>query len=295
MEIEIFMPFYGDVEYFKTAVLSVLAQTDPDWRLTILDDRYPSEEPEVFIRNLKDPRISYLRNEINLGVSGNFQQCIDLAQADFINIMGCDDVMRENYVARAKEIIHADSNISYIQPGVEVVDEKGNVYLPLGDRVKNRLRNKFSPPCTVSSEEIASSLLKGCWTYFPSIIWKTTELKKYNFRKEFSIVLDLALQLEIIANGGKVFIDSPVSFAYRRHRSSVSMSSSLEGKRCSEEGQLFSEFATTAQGLGWNKAERAARLHLTSRVNALLEIPPAIWTRKFTGAKTLFRFAVSKY
>ena len=35
------MPFYGDVEQFKRAVTSVLEQSDPDFRLVVVDDGYP--------------------------------------------------------------------------------------------------------------------------------------------------------------------------------------------------------------------------------------------------------------
>ena len=294
MNLEIFMPFYGDVEYFKTAVMSVVNQTDPQWKLTILDDQYPSREPEEFVLGLNDSRITYLRNKQNLGVSQNFQQCLELAEADFINIMGCDDELLDNFVKRTKEIIAANSVVSYIQPGVQIIDEKGQPYLPLGDKVKRRIRNEFNPPTELSGENLASSLLKGCWTYFPSLIWKTSEIKKYNFRSDFTIVLDLALQLEIISGGGSLYVDDEPSFLYRRHRSSVSMKSSLDGTRFIEESQLFNQFAEKSLILGWNKARREANLHLTSRLNALLEIPVALIQRQFTGAGILIRHVFSK-
>jgi hypothetical protein len=39
--IDIMMPFYGRVDHFKEAVRSVIEQDDPEWRLTVLDDKYP--------------------------------------------------------------------------------------------------------------------------------------------------------------------------------------------------------------------------------------------------------------
>lgn len=35
MTIDIFIPFWGDPEYFQATVRSVLAQDEPDWRLTV--------------------------------------------------------------------------------------------------------------------------------------------------------------------------------------------------------------------------------------------------------------------
>ena len=39
------MPFYGSFDHFREAVLSVLGQSDPLWRLTIVDDVYPELAP----------------------------------------------------------------------------------------------------------------------------------------------------------------------------------------------------------------------------------------------------------
>jgi glycosyltransferase involved in cell wall biosynthesis len=294
MDLQLFMPFYGDIEHFRRAVLSVIGQKDPNWTLTILDDLYPSEIPAEFISSLKDSRITYIRNNSNLGVSGNFQKCIDLAQAQFITIMGCDDLLLENYVGRTRQIIEANPTVSYIQPGVVVIDENDNTYLPLGDKVKLRLRKSFSPPVVAGGENLAASLLKGCWTYFPSIAWNTAEIRKFSFRQNFRIVLDLALQLEIIASGGKLFVDDTDTFAYRRHRTSVSMQSALNGSRFEEENSLFSEFAKTASSMGWEKASRASQLHLTSRLNALVELPSALISRQFKGAGILFKHVLGK-
>ena len=43
MTIDIALPFYGDVDFMKQTVASVIAQTDPDWKLIVVDDGYPDE------------------------------------------------------------------------------------------------------------------------------------------------------------------------------------------------------------------------------------------------------------
>ena len=39
---DILFPYYGDVAMMKQAVLSVVGQTNPDWRLIVVDDGYPT-------------------------------------------------------------------------------------------------------------------------------------------------------------------------------------------------------------------------------------------------------------
>jgi glycosyltransferase involved in cell wall biosynthesis len=78
--LEIMMPFYGRPDHFRIAVESVLAQTSRAWRLTVVDDVYPDLEPGKWVTGLKDKRITYVRNEKNLGPSLNFNRCLSSAK-----------------------------------------------------------------------------------------------------------------------------------------------------------------------------------------------------------------------
>jgi glycosyltransferase involved in cell wall biosynthesis len=292
MEIEIMMPFYGDVQQFKTAVRSVLQQSDPLWRLTIVDDRYPDDEPQRFVEGFGDQRINYVRNEANLGISGNFQRSIDLADAEFVIIMGCDDVMLPNYVERMRLLIRQNPDVAYIQPGVAVIDSRGQRISPLGDKVKKLMWPSSKAPVTLSGEKLATSLIRGNWTYFPSLCWRRTDLESHGFRKDYSIVLDLALQLSIVLDGGSLLVDNIDAFEYRRHAESASSWSGSGSVRFQEEARLFAELIARLRQRGWRHAARAARLHFLSRLNAIVQIPRALGVHDIAGLKALTQHAL---
>ena len=71
MTVDILFPYYGDVELMKQAVRSVIGQSNPDWRLIVVDDGYPDESIPGWFASLNDERITYMRNEKNLGANGN--------------------------------------------------------------------------------------------------------------------------------------------------------------------------------------------------------------------------------
>jgi GT2 family glycosyltransferase len=270
------MPFYGRLDYFQSAVMSVLAQRDPDWRLVVIDDVYPDPEPGRWLLSLGDARIQYIRNDTNLGVSGNFRKSAALAEAAFVVIMGCDDVMLPNYVEHVSRLARDFPDSAIIQPGVRVIDENGNPALPLGDRVKSRLRPHGQTPRSLGGDALSASLLNGNWTYFPSLCWNVEYLRRHEFREEYDVVLDLALQLEIFMHGGLMLLDDVVCFLYRRHVSSVSSWKAIDGTRFTQEAALFREARGNSRDLGWTRSERAARAHLTSRFNAATQLPRAL-------------------
>ncbi|SDS28709.1 glycosyltransferase family 2 protein [Microterricola viridarii] len=291
--IDIMMPFYGSFELLRAAVLSVQAQTDPAWRLVIIDDRYPDPEPMRWARALADPRITVLENPVNLGVSGNFARSVELATADFTTIMGCDDVLLPGYVARMRELAQRFPDAAYVQPGVEVIDADGTVCLPLADRVKGYYRPSGPGPLALRGETLATSLLRGNWTYFPSILWRTSVLKSHGFRADLDVVLDLALQMEIVAEGGTLILDTVPSFRYRRHQASVSSWKASDGSRFLEEQSYFLETAAALRALGWRRAAGAATRHVSSRLNAITRLPSALAARDGRGIRSLLGHAFS--
>jgi glycosyltransferase involved in cell wall biosynthesis len=291
--LDILLPFYGRFDHFRIAVESVLAQTDPDWRLTVVDDVYPDPAPGEWVQSLGDPRIRYLRNEVNLGVGKNFAKCVTLMTGEHGVIFGCDDEMLPGYVGRVRQLLSEHGDASVIQPGVEIIDSDGAVARPLGDRVKRsyRRRDTRSSPVLVG-EDMAASLLRGNWTYFPSLVWRTELLRRFEFDADREVVPDLVMLLDIAADGGRLVVDDEVVFRYRRHSGSVSSWRATDGSRFVEERELFEQSAARFAALGWHDAERAARNHLSSRLNALTQVPLALANGDASAALLLVRHAL---
>lgn len=285
--IDILMPFYGRFDHFRAAVESVLAQTDRDWRLIIVDDVYPDLAPGEWASSLGDDRVTYVRNEVNLRPSRNYIKAVGLSDADYVVIMGCDDIMLPGYVARLRELLGQYPEASIVQPGVSVIDENGAPSRPLADRVKRWYRP--GPPGAYRGEAAAVSLLKGNWTYFPSLAWKREVIAKIGFRTDLDVVQDLAMLFEIIRGGGELVIDDDVVFNYRRHSTSVSALTGTDGSKFAQERTLFAEAALASTARGWHRAARAARAHFSSRLNAATELPGAILHRNSVGRRNLAR------
>jgi glycosyltransferase involved in cell wall biosynthesis len=266
-KVDVLLPYWGDVALLQKAVESVIAQTEDDWRLLVFDDCYPSDEPAQYFSGLHDDRIIYYRNPKNLGITDNFNFALKAAKANYCVMMGCDDIMLPTYLENAlKNIGEAD----FYQPYVDVINEAGAVYLPLGDKVKRLLQPKKGR--MYSGEKLASSLCTGNWLYFPSILWKTQTIKKYGFNSQYKIAEDVVLELDIIKDGGTMFFDNaPATFQYRRFAESLSSKEKAKGGvRFGEEADVYSHFVQEFTQIGWKKAARAAKMRLTSRLHELI-------------------------
>ncbi|MFE5810960.1 glycosyltransferase [Streptomyces sp. NBC_01232] len=288
---EILLPYYGDVALMQDAVRSVLAQDGDDWRLTVVDDGREPGVPEWF-EQLADPRVRYLRNDRNLGVTGNFNRCVELAEYEYLVLMGCDDLMHPNYLQVVRAAADREPAAAMIQPGVQVIGTDGLPFDTLGDRTKRKLYAPKGPGrALLGGEELATSLLRGNWLYFPSICWRTEAVKRFGFRTDLGVIQDLALVVDLLVAGETLATTPEVCFSYRRHAESESSAKAYTGHRFEEAKRFFVETADRLDRHGWPRAAKVSRLHLSSRLHALTLLPGAARKAGRPGVSAMLRHA----
>jgi glycosyltransferase involved in cell wall biosynthesis len=292
--IDVLLPFYGDPDLFKLAVRSVLSQTDPGWRLVVVDDCDPGPGVASWLASLDEPRITYLRNPENLGVAGNFRRCLDLAAAEHVTFLGCDDVMHANYVRVVHDSLGRNPDAAVVQPRVQVIDSDGRVVSTLVDAVKSRLAPSRGAELVLSGEDLAVSLVRGNWMYFPAVTWRRELIAARQFRLDMETALDLDLLLHLVADGHAFAFPDELAFSYRRHASSASSVSAREVSRFEEESRLFAEFSSHFASQDWTRAARESRRHLTSRLHAAALVPGALGSHRPGVAQSLLRHALAR-
>jgi glycosyltransferase involved in cell wall biosynthesis len=274
--IELVVPYHGHPGWLQETVRSVLGQTDPHWRLRVVQDGPDVHDLGDWVDGLGDDRLTYERNPSNLGVAANFQRCLDLADGSHLVVLGCDDLLRPNYVALVRSTLTDVPDAAVVQPGVEVIDEAGRPTRPLADRVKWAIAPRARDTTTLRGEDALASLLRGNWTYFPSLCWRRDRITGPGFRQDLTVCVDLALLADVLMAGGNLVVVPDVAFRYRRHGGSVSSVQARDVDRFDEESALFEELAERCRERGWNRAARAAERHASSRLHALVQLPPTL-------------------
>lgn len=288
------VPYWGDPALLDQTLASVLAQTDPRWRVTVIDDGYPDPTAQRAWGAHPDARITYLRNETNLGVAGNFEKARQLASEPLVAFLGCDDLLHPSYVAHAWRVHEAHPGCDIIQLGVDVIDDDGQPADGLTERIKRRLMPRGEGPHELVGEQLATSLLRGNWLYWPSLVFTHEALQRVRFREDLPTILDLALILDLVVGGSCLVVDPVVCFSYRRHAQSASSLGLHTGERFAEDRAFFAEAARRTDDLGWHRAARAARRRWISRLHALTLAPAALRLRSRTQIVAVMRHAFTR-
>jgi glycosyltransferase involved in cell wall biosynthesis len=101
--VSICVPNYNYGEYIGDTIQSILNQTYTDFELIIVDDTSTDNSMDV-INSFHDKRIQVHKNEHNLGITANWNKCLEYAKGDYIAIFHSDDIYH-------REIIEHEVNI----------------------------------------------------------------------------------------------------------------------------------------------------------------------------------------
>jgi glycosyltransferase involved in cell wall biosynthesis len=123
-KVNVCIPVYNGSPYIAESINSVLAQTYEDFHLIICDN-CSTDNTEEIVRSFNDPRITFIRNEKNLGLVGNANRCIEHANGQYVNILHHDDIMLKDNLALKVRILDEHSNVGLVHSDVLLIDETG--------------------------------------------------------------------------------------------------------------------------------------------------------------------------
>jgi glycosyltransferase involved in cell wall biosynthesis len=90
-QVSVVIPTFNNSQLLPRAIQSVLEQTFSDIEVLIIDDGSTDNTPEVVASFLADPRVRYIRHDINLGPSATRNTGIREARGDLVAFLDSDD------------------------------------------------------------------------------------------------------------------------------------------------------------------------------------------------------------
>lgn len=130
----IFLPTHNGARTIAQAIDGVVAQSDPDWRLVVLEEGSTDGTIEI-VRGYGDLRIE-LRSVPNLlGIVANWQRGAAYlhevgARDDLVTFLGHDDWFYPGFVAQIRALADGDPKATLFQTGFDLVDGDGSLIRP---------------------------------------------------------------------------------------------------------------------------------------------------------------------
>jgi glycosyltransferase involved in cell wall biosynthesis len=113
-KVSVLIPTYNNAQFLDEAIQSVLAQTYTDYELIILDNCSTDNTDEVIRPYLKDKRISYYKNETNIGLVGNWNKILDYANGAYLKYLCSDDKFHPQLLEKFVPIMDQYPSVSLV-------------------------------------------------------------------------------------------------------------------------------------------------------------------------------------
>ena len=290
--ITICIPLYqSDFNYVQKAVESVLTQTSSKWKLVLVDG---SSEPELrskqWIASLVNPSISYVANEGDKTMAGNWNFAFSAAQTDLVTLLHDDDFLHEDYVKEVLGLSAEQPQSSGYFCGAYIVNSRGGLSQTVADSVKRFLMPKDNI-LRIKGDKGLASLLKANFIFCPTICYRKSQLDAKPFSSDWKMVTDLDFYQKTIHEGGEFVGLKKQLYYYRRHSENQTSKLTQSLERFSEECEMYSMIATSYAKSEWPQSVKAAKAKSMIKLHVGYLTAKSLLLFDLKQFKRLFSFA----
>ncbi|MDO4338126.1 MAG: glycosyltransferase family 2 protein [Eubacteriales bacterium] len=123
--------YHTPVEFLRLLLDSVTAQSYGNWELCLADGSGDASLGTYIEEHYgKDKRIRYRRLEENLGIAGNTNGALDMAEGDFIVFADHDDVLAPDALYELMKELQRHPEAELLYTDEDLIDEDGNSLYP---------------------------------------------------------------------------------------------------------------------------------------------------------------------
>ena len=128
--VSVLMPAYNRLHVLPRAIASVVAQSNPDWELVIVDDGSSDGSVKLLREYARaDPRIRFARQPRG-GPAAARNRAFALAAGEYLACLDSDDEYLPTHLADRIAVLDAYPDIDFLHGGVLVVGNADDCYVP---------------------------------------------------------------------------------------------------------------------------------------------------------------------
>jgi glycosyltransferase involved in cell wall biosynthesis len=205
--VTVFIPTYNRPDLIGLAIESALAQTFEDIEILIGDNAGSELTPEV-VGRYDDPRIRYVRHEVNKGAQGNWLWLIDNAASPLVASLHDDDIWEPTFLERTVPALLADPSVSMVFTDSLLIDGDG---VPLHAETAERTRRNHMDriPAGRLDVDLSQALqVVAVWNApqpaFAAVM-RRSAVQATEFPPEVDPVYDMWVSYQMVRRGERLF------------------------------------------------------------------------------------------
>ena len=218
--VSVVIPSYNHAAFIAQAVRSVLAQTESDLELIVVDDG-SSDDSLVVLASLVEPRLTVIE-QTNQGAHAAINRGLSKASGKYLAILNSDDVYHPQRLEKLVNILETNPEIGLIGSYIEVIDRAGN---HLG--VKEGYRTQAPWPLAATERSFraevdlrAALLTENYWATTSNFVLRRTWYERLGSFRPLRYTHDWDFALRMAQTAPLVLHPEPL-LSYRVHDSNT--------------------------------------------------------------------------
>ena len=120
----IIIPTFNRAKFIAKTVSSVIGQIYPDWEVVVVDDG-STDETAAAVTAIGDERVRYHFQE-NAERAAARNKGVSLAKGKYVTFLDSDDLLNDDHLAAALEMVQKHHDPEFIHLGYEILDAANN-------------------------------------------------------------------------------------------------------------------------------------------------------------------------
>lgn len=273
----IVVPFFSNEEYLLELLHSVENQTSTEWVCVVVDDSGRENEAESTVLSLANPKITFIKNETNLGLAKCWNTGLEHMIRNFgptvVGVVHADDVLEPQFVEVSLKAHFDKPSAVAVHTAVTVVDEFNKRRFSFPDFVKFHVAPyKHSRSISTTGDTGLASILRGNFVFCPTVSFKTNLISLPLFDTNWTMAVDLDLISRFLLQGQTIIGVPDFVYRYRRHRNNLTSRLTDTTVRFIEEIRFYRKVVVVCESVGFVKSAVTAshmtmiRLHILYRL-----------------------------
>ncbi len=230
--VSVCIPSYNNADYISETIDCILNQTYQNLELVICDDHSKDNTVEV-IKSYTDPRVKLFINEKNLGMSGNWNNCLNHCTGEFIKLICADDMLAKDSIEKEVTALINNPNALLAESDTQFSDLQGNTKGSYTRYKKAGLVDgKVIARAGLFSRNLFGAPLNN--TFRASVLEKV-----HGFDPSFKYILDYDFWVSIACLGDVYIIHEPLNYFRLRNDSNTGKVLTTEQKAYVEEHKML--------------------------------------------------------
>lgn len=238
--VSVCIPTYNHASVIGDALGSAMEQDYANLEFVVLDNA-STDVTRTVVDTLAngDARVRYVRNNINLGMVGNFNACILAARGDFIKFLCADDLLMPDCVATMTDAFVQNPEVALVASARLLVDDALVPIRTAGFSSRSFLID--------GSSVIQDCFFRGNLIGEPTAVMFRREQALRGFREDYPQLMDLEMWMHLLQFGSMSYIAWPLC-KVRQHPQQATQKNLASGVVLDNKRRLFREFHGVVSG-----------------------------------------------